>query len=121
MKFLGAVSSILGKAAAIGKAIENGVVKAVQEVDTTIEPALELLKPIAEQVANAAAPGSAGLVDVAYAWLEESVAAIDAGGAAAEQHLMNAGLDAAAVAKIKSLAPAFKAAMQTPAGNTAKA
>jgi len=52
---------------------------------------------------------------IGEAWLEESVAALDQGGAAAEANLANAGLDTAAIAALKALIPQFKStALATP-------
>lgn len=103
-------SGVLKKLVDAGSAVKAAVLKAVSEVDDVVVPDAEKLEPTLDAVANAVAPGSAEYVDLAVSWLEDSAAALDAGGAAVEQNLANAGLDAAAIAKVKALIPTLKAA-----------
>jgi hypothetical protein len=104
-----------------GAKFKNALVKAMGEVDSVIVPEAEKLQPTLDLVAEAAVPGSSKVVNMGMALLEDTAGVIDAGGAAAESNLANAGLDTAAIAAIKGLIPAFKAATAakaTPAATT---
>jgi hypothetical protein len=96
----------------VGDKVKAGFLKVVSEVDGVILPEAEKLQPTLDLVAEAVAPGSSAFVNIAVKWLEDSVAVIDAGGAAVEQHFANAGLDTAAIASVKGLIPAYKAALK---------
>lgn len=106
------VSKIVADAEGAATKVKAALLKAVSEVDNVILPDAAVYEPLVAQVANAIAPGGGKVVDVAYAWLELCAKALDAGGAAAESNLANAGLDSAAIAQVKGLIPALKAASQ---------
>ena len=94
----------------LGDAVKSGFLKAVSEIDTVVLPEAEKLAPTLDAVAEAIVPGSSSYVNLAVSWLESSVAALDAGGTAVESNFANAGLDTAAIAAVKGLIPAYKAA-----------
>lgn len=102
--------NLIHKIVADAEKVKAAFLKAMQEVDSVILPEAEKLKPLIETVAQALVPGSGKVVDLAYSWLESTAKALDAGGAAAEANLANAGLDAAAIAEIKLLIPHLKSA-----------
>lgn len=104
------VAKFIAKAEADAAKVKAAILKAVQEVDGVVLPAAEVYEPLAEQVANAITPGGGAAVAASYALLESVAKVIDAGGAAAEQNLLNAGLDTAAIAQAKALIPQLKAA-----------
>jgi len=93
-----------------GSKIKAGFVKLVAETDNVVLPEAEKLQPLLDTVAEATVPGSSTYVDLAIKWLEDSAGVIDAGGAAVEANLANAGYDAAAIAAVKGIIPALKAA-----------
>jgi hypothetical protein len=99
-----------------GSKMKAGFLKLMAETDNVIVPDAEKLQPLLEIVADATVPGSATYVDLAIKWLEDSAGVIDAGGAAVEANLGNAGYDAAAIAAVKGIIPQLKAAksMSTP-------
>jgi hypothetical protein len=103
-------SGIGAKIKADGEKVKAALLKAMNEVDGVILPEAEVLQPLIDTVANAAVPGSSGIVDIAMKWFEDSAGVLDAGGAAAEANLANAGYDVAAIAAIKGYIPALKAA-----------
>lgn len=103
--FSGVIKDITGAA----EKVKAAVLKAVAEVDNVILPETEKLKPTIDAVADALLPGASKYVDYAVALLEDVASALDAGGAAAEQNLQNAGLDAAAIQAVKALIPQLKA------------
>lgn len=93
-----------------GATIKAGFLKLVAETDNVIIPDAEKLQPLLDIVAEATVPGSASYVNLAIKWLEDSAGVIDAGGAAVEANLSNAGYDAAAIAAVKGIIPGLKAA-----------
>jgi hypothetical protein len=107
------IHKVVAAAEADAAKVKSALLKTVQELDGVILPEAETLQPLIEQVANAVAPGGSKVVDVAFAWLESAARVLDAGGAAAEANLANAGLDVATIAAIKGLIPALKAATVT--------
>lgn len=104
------VHKLVANAEADAVKVKNAILKAVQEVDGVVLPEAAKIEPIVAQVAQSIMPGGAAIVNVAYSWLEITAKALDAGGAAAEQNLTNAGLDSALIADIKALIPQLKAA-----------
>lgn len=90
--------------------VKNAILKAVSEVDNVVLPEVDKFEPLVAQVASAIAPGSGALINVAYAWLEAGAKLLDAGGAAVEQNLTNAGLDAQLIQQVKGIIPQLKAA-----------
>jgi hypothetical protein len=102
--------SFIQKLEADGAKVKAAVLKAVAEVDGVIIPDAAKLEPLAAAVAEAVVPGSSAVVTVAENWLLAGAKLIDAGGAAAEANLTNAGLDVALIAQVKSLIPTLKAA-----------
>lgn len=110
MSFGSLVKNVVLKAEADAVKVKAAILKAVQEVDGVILPEATALEPLVAQVAQAIVPGGAAVVNIAYNWLEISAKALDAGGAAAEKNLLDAGLDTAAIAQIKALIPQLKAA-----------
>lgn len=106
LTFSGVISDIVS----VGTKVKTAVIKAMTEVDDVVLPDVEDLQPLLDGVAEAVAPGSSTYVNIAVKWLEDCASVLDAGGAAAEQNLSNAGLDAAAIASVKGLIPALKAA-----------
>jgi hypothetical protein len=94
----------------IGSKVKAGFLKAVSEVDGVVLPEAEKLQPLLDAVSEATVPGSSTYVNMAVKWLEDSVAVMDAGGAAVEAKFTDAGLDTAAIASVKGLIPAYKAA-----------
>lgn len=108
-------SGIAAKIKADGAKVKAAFLKTVSELDTVVLPDAQEYLPLIEQVSEAIVPGSSKLEAIGNAWLEETVAALDEGGAAAEANLTNAGLDTAAIAALKALIPQFKAtALATP-------
>jgi hypothetical protein len=110
-KFSGVIKDLV----ATGSKVKTAVIKAMTEIDNVILPEAEELSPLLDTVADAVVPGSSTILNIAVAWLEDSASALDAGGAAVEANLKNAGLDVAAIAAVKGLIPQLKAA-QTLAG-----
>lgn len=106
-KFSGVIKDIVS----VGSKVKSAVVKAMTEIDGVILPEAEKLQPTLDLVAEAAVPGSSSFVNMGLALLEDTASAIDAGGAAAEANLANAGLDTAAIAAVKGLIPQLKAAV----------
>jgi len=104
------VAILVAKAEADAVKVKNAILKAMQEVDGVILPEAAIIEPIVAQAAAAISPGGAAIVNTVYAWFEACAKLIDAGGAAAEQNLANAGLDVAAIASVKALIPQLKAA-----------
>ncbi len=112
---MSAFSGIVAKIKADGAKVKAAFLKTVNELDTVVLPDAQKYLPAIEQVSEAIVPGSSKLEAIGEAWLEESVAALDQGGAAAEANLANAGLDTAAIAALKALIPQFKStALATP-------
>ena len=93
--------------------VKAAVLKAVSEVDGVVLPEATVLEPLIDQVMNAIVPGSGAVAAIAESGLVALAKILDAGGAAAEQNLSNAGLDTALIADIKSLIPALKAAAKS--------
>jgi RNA polymerase subunit RPABC4/transcription elongation factor Spt4 len=104
------VKKIVADAEADTAKVKAAMLKAVAEVDGVILPDAAKYEPLIAQAATAIAPGGAAVVDTAYAWLEACAKVIDTGGAAAEQNLLNAGLDVSAIQTVKGLIPQLKAA-----------
>jgi len=84
-------------------------------VDNVVLPEAEKIQPLVDAVADATVPGSGKFVDLALTWLEESASALDAGGAALEKNLTDAGADTTAIAAVKAILPELKAATATTA------
>lgn len=105
-KFSGVLKGIVDA----GSKVKAALLKAVTEVDDVVIPEAVKLQPELDAVADAIVPGSASYINIAVSWTEDCAAALDAGDAAVEQNLLNAGLDAAAIAQLKALIPALKAA-----------
>lgn len=103
-------SGLATKIKADGDKVKAALLKAMNELDGVVLPEAETLQPLIDAVADAAVPGSASIVDVGMKWFEDSVGVLDAGGAAAEANLANAGYDVAAIAALKSYIPTLKAA-----------
>jgi hypothetical protein len=103
-------SGVIKDLVTAGSTIKAGFVKLVAETDNVVLPEAEKLQPLLETVAEATVPGSSAYVDLAIKWLEDSAGVIDAGGAAVEANLANAGYDAAAIAAVKGIIPQLKAA-----------
>jgi hypothetical protein len=103
-------SGLLKDLVTAGSKVKAGIVKVMAETDNVILPEAEKLQPLLDGVAEAVVPGSSGAVNVGLGLLEELASVIDAGGAAAENNLANAGLDVAAIAAVKSFIPQLKAA-----------
>lgn len=115
------VSKIVSDASAVETKVKNAIVKAMQEVDGVVLPDAAKYEPIVAQVAAAIVPQGAAVVTVAYAWLEACAKVLDAGGAAAEANFASAGVDTAAIASVKGLIPALKAASNAGTGTAAPA
>jgi hypothetical protein len=104
------VHKVVATAESDAAKVKSAIIKAMTEIDTVVLPEATKLEPLVQQVADAVAPGGGAIVNVAYAWLESTAKVIDAGGAAAEQNLSDAGLDVATIQAIKGLIPQLKAA-----------
>lgn len=103
--FSGVVADVVKAASKV----KSAVLKAVSEVDNVVLPEAEKLQPTLDAIADAVAPGSQSFIDAGVSLLEEVAGVLDAGGAAAEQGLQNAGLDVAVIQKAKALIPQIKA------------
>lgn len=104
--FSGVVKDITSAA----EKVKAAVLKAVSEIDGVVLPEAKKLQPTVDAIANAVLPGASEYVDYGIALLEDVASALDAGGAAAETNLQNAGLDVAAIQAVKNLIPQLKAA-----------
>lgn len=104
------VHKLIGIAEADSVKVKNAILKAVQEVDSVVLPEADKLEPLIAQVAKSIVPGGDVVVNTAYAGLEIIAKLLDAGGAAAEANLANAGLDVAFISQVKTLVPQLKAA-----------
>jgi len=103
-------TSLIAKLETIGAKVKAGILKAMSEVDGVVLPEAEKLEPLIAALLNAALPGSGNVAAVAEGALVALAKILDAGGAAAEANLANAGLDTSLIADIKGLVPALKAA-----------
>jgi hypothetical protein len=91
----------LTKLVEIAEEVKADVVKAASAVDGVVKK-LEADAPEVEAVADAVAPGASTYIKLGLSLVEELSGVLDAGGAAAEQNLLNAGVDAALVAQVKA-------------------
>ena len=96
-KFQGAIA----KAVAASEKVKAEVVKAASEVDGVLVK-VEADAPEIEAVANAFVPGASSFVTLGISVLEGLASVLDSGSAAAEQNLLNAGLDSSLVAAVKA-------------------
>ena len=94
--------------------VKAGFLKVVSEIDGVIVPESQVVEPVVKQIMEAIMPGSGRIADVAEAGLLAVAKLLDAGGAAAEANLVNAGLDTALIADVKGLIPTLKAAAKAP-------
>ena len=102
--------SLLQNVEAVAAKVKAGFLKVVSEIDGVVVPESEVVEPIVAQLLNAVLPGSGRIADIAEAGLVALAKVLDAGGAAAEANLVNAGLDTALIADVKALIPTLKAA-----------
>jgi hypothetical protein len=94
-------SGVLAKVVAVADKVKAAVVKAASEVDGAVNK-LETDAPQIEAVADAVVPGASTYVNLGLSLLEGVASTLDAGGAAAEQNLKNAGLDESLIAAVKA-------------------
>jgi hypothetical protein len=89
------------------EAVKAEVVKIADDVPGVLVK-LEKDAPVAEDVANAFLPGSGDIINIGLELAEGVADVLEAGGAAAEQNLINSGFDSALIAKLKALAAQIK-------------
>ena len=94
-------SGVIAKVVAAAEKVKSGLVKAVQDVDGVVVKLAGDAPEIAA-VVNAAVPGAGNFVTLGITALEQLASVLDAGGAAAESNLKNAGLDETFIAAIKA-------------------
>jgi hypothetical protein len=92
---------VFTKAVADLEKVKSVIAKAAAEVDAEL-PKIEADAPEVEAVANAIVPGAAAYVSLGLTGLESIADILDKGNAAAEQNLLNAGLDASFIADVKA-------------------
>lgn len=92
---------VLAKAIADAEKVKAAVAKAASEVDAEL-PKLEADAPEVEAVANAILPGASQYVALGVSVLESLAGILDAGDAAAEANLVNAGLDTSLISEVKA-------------------
>lgn len=97
MSFKGVIAKIVADA----EKVKSAVAKAASEVDAEL-PKLEADAPEVEAVANAILPGASTYMNLGISVLESLADILDSGNAAAEANLVNAGLDTALIAEIKT-------------------
>ena len=102
--------SLVAKLEGMGAKVKAGILKAMSEVDGVVLPEAETLEPLLAAVMNAVVPGSGNVAAVAESALVALAKILDAGGAAAESNLANAGMDTSLIADVKGLIPSLKAA-----------
>lgn len=115
-----ALASFFKTAAADAKKIVTKADVVIQKV----EGDKSVIEGVSAAIANGVAPGSAAAIvpieDAGFALLGCVDAALKSGGAAAEQKLLDAGLDATAIANVKAVASASQAFYGLVSGATAK-
>jgi hypothetical protein len=98
---------VIAEAVSVAEKIKAGVIEAASKVDSEII-VIQKDAPIAEAAVNAFIPGAGNFVSLGVTALESLASVIDAGGAAAKQNLVNAGLDSQLAAEIENLIPSLK-------------
>ena len=88
--------------------VKSVFVKAASEAPAILST-IEANAPEVSALASLAFPTAGSVVSGGVALLEEVASVIKQGGASAEQNFLNAGLDQATIAGVKSLLPAFEA------------
>jgi hypothetical protein len=94
-------SGVIAKAVAVAEKVKADVIKAASDVEG-VAVKLSADAPQIEAVVDAAVPGVSKLVPLGIAALEELASLLGGASAAAEQNLVNAGLDTALIADIKA-------------------
>jgi hypothetical protein len=97
MSFKGVIAKIVADA----EKVKAAVAKAASEVDAEL-PKIEADAPEVEALANAIVPGASTYLTLGISTLESLADILDSGNAAAEANLVNAGLDTALIAEIKT-------------------
>lgn len=92
---------VIAKAIADAEKVKAAVAKAAADVDAEL-PKLEADAPEVEAIANAVLPGSSTYINLGVSLLESLAEILDAGNAAAEQNLVNAGLDTSLISAVKA-------------------
>lgn len=110
MSFAGVFAKIIAKAKQVETIVLSDIEKAAADADGVVSK-LSADAPELAAVVNAAVPGAGSIVTIAVGVAEKLCDALDAGGAAAEQNLKNAGLDETAIADLKGLAASVKKAV----------
>ncbi len=92
---------VIAKAVADAEKVKAAIAKAASDVDAEL-PKLEADAPEVEAVADALVPGASTYIGIGVSLLESVADILDKGDAAAEQNLLNAGLDQALIADVKA-------------------
>jgi hypothetical protein len=102
-------SGVFAKAVADAEKVKAALLKAMTTLDGIVVKVSADAPEIAA-VVNAAVPGAGSYITLGVTVLEKIASIVDAGGAAAEQNLKNAGLDETVIAQVKSAVASAKAA-----------
>lgn len=92
---------VIAKAVADAEKVKAAIAKAASDVDAEL-PKLEADAPEVEAVADAVLPGTSTYLKLGVSLLESLADILDAGNAAAEANLVNAGLDTSLISEVKA-------------------
>lgn len=92
---------VIAKAVAEAEKLKADIAKAAAAVDVAVEK-VAADAPEVEAVANAVIPGASTYIGIGVSLLESVADILDKGDAAAEQNLLNAGLDQTLIADVKA-------------------
>lgn len=92
---------VIAKAVTAAEKVKADVIKAASDVDG-VAVKLTADAPEIEAVADAAVPGASGYITLGISLLEGIADVFDSGSAAAQQNLLNSGLDTSLIAQVKA-------------------
>lgn len=92
---------VVAKAVAEAEKLKADIAKAAADVDVAVAKVAADAPEVAA-VADAVIPGASTYVDIGVSLLESVADILDKGDAAAEQNLLNAGLDQSLIADVKA-------------------